>query len=108
MEPTTAILGEGETPASVRLRYWFTRDGGSSTVNSWCDYARMGCEAITRRIAGGYLEVGFTGGTLAAGASTGDIQLRLAKADWSVFNEANDYSHGSATRYADWTRPRRT
>ena len=64
--------------------YRFTRDGGSSTVNTWCDYARMGCGAITRRVAEGYLDVGFTGGTLAPGASTGDIQLRLSKADWSA------------------------
>ncbi|MGW6208481.1 glycoside hydrolase family 6 protein, partial [Streptomyces sp. NPDC055089] len=50
-----------------------------------------------------YLEVGFTGGagTLAAGASTGELQLRLNKSDWSNFNEANDYSRATNTAYAD-------
>jgi endo-1,4-beta-xylanase len=51
-----------------------------------------------------YLEVGFTGGTLAPGASTGDIQLRFAKADWSPLDETDDYSYGTNTVYADSTR----
>jgi hypothetical protein len=52
-----------------------------------------------------YLEVGFTSGagSLAAGASTGDIQNRFNKTDWSTFNQANDYSYGTATAYADTT-----
>jgi hypothetical protein len=50
------------------------------------------------------LEVGFTGGTLAAGASTGDIQLRFAKADWSPLDETNDYSRGTNTAFADWSK----
>ena len=79
----------------------------------WCDWAVVGCGAITRRVvavsparpgADAYLEVGFTGGTLAPGASTGDIQLRFAKADWSPLNEANDHSYGTNTTYADSTR----
>lgn len=48
-----------------------------------------------------YLEVGFASGSLAAGASTGEIQLRLNKTDWSSFNEADDYSRGTNTAYAD-------
>ncbi|MFC8225402.1 glycosyl hydrolase family 5, partial [Streptomyces sp. NPDC057287] len=53
--------------------------------------------------ADGYLEVGFTGGagTLAAGASTGELQLRLNKSDWSNFNESDDYSRADNTSYAD-------
>ena len=54
--------------------------------------------------ADAYLEVGFTGGTLAPGASTGDIQLRFAKADWSPLNEDDDHSFGTPTAYADWSR----
>ena len=51
-----------------------------------------------------YPEVGFTGGTLTPGASTGDIQLRFAKADWSPLNEADDHSYGTQTAYAEWPR----
>jgi hypothetical protein len=112
-KPGLVLVNTGSTPvslSSVTVRYWFTRDGGSSTVNTWCDYAFLGCGSITRTVvavspprpnADTYVEVGFTGGTLGAGGSTGDIQLRVAKADWSAFNETNDYSRGTNTAYAD-------
>jgi endoglucanase len=115
-KPGLRVVNTGTSPlslAAVKLRYWFTRDGGSSTVNTWCDWAVLGCGAITRRVvpisparpgADTYLEVGFTGGTLAPGASTGDIQLRFAKADWSPLDETNDHSYGTNTTYADWSR----
>ena len=53
-----------------------------------------------------YLEVGFGSGagSLAAGASTGDIQNRFNKTDWSNFDETNDYSYGTNTSYADATK----
>jgi hypothetical protein len=57
-----------------------------------------------RPTADQYLEVGFTSGALAPGASTGDIQLRFAKSDWSPMNETNDYSRGSNTTYVDWSK----
>ena len=56
------------------------------------------------RLGEHHLEVGFTGGTLAPGASTGDIQLRFAKADWSPLDETNDHSYGTNTTYADAPR----
>jgi len=49
--------------------------------------------------------LGFTAGvgSIAAGGQTGDIQLRISKADWSNFNEANDYSYNpTKTAYANW------
>ncbi|GGR20947.1 hypothetical protein GCM10015536_28190 [Streptomyces griseomycini] len=51
--------------------------------------------------ADAYLEVTFTGGSLAAGRDTGDIQLRMSKADWSNFDETDDHSRTTATAYAD-------
>jgi cellulose 1,4-beta-cellobiosidase len=54
-----------------------------------------------------YAELTFTAGagTLAPGAQTGDIQLRMAKTDWTNFNEANDYSFDpTKTAYADWSK----
>ncbi|MEU0739907.1 glycoside hydrolase family 6 protein [Streptomyces sp. NPDC006134] len=96
--------------SKVTVRYYFTRDGGSSTVNAYCDYAAVGCSQLKLRVvplstpvagADAYLEVAFGGGSLAAGKDTGDLQLRLAKGDWSAFNEANDYSRGTNTAYAD-------
>jgi len=39
------------------------------------------------------------------GESSGEIQNRAAKDDWSVCNQANDYSFDAAkTSYADWPR----
>ncbi|MGV9453024.1 glycoside hydrolase family 6 protein [Streptomyces sp. NPDC003635] len=94
----------------VTARYYFTRDGGSSTVNAWCDYAAVGCSNLKLRVvplstpvagADAYLEVGFSAGSLAAGRDSGDIQLRMAKSDWSAFNEVGDYSRTTATTYTD-------
>ncbi|MGW0854710.1 endo-1,4-beta-xylanase [Streptomyces sp. NPDC002690] len=94
----------------VKVRYWFTAGNGASTYNSWCDWSPIGCSTVTHRVvamdtpeagADHYLEVGFTGGSLAPGAATGEIQLRLNKTDWSVFDESDDYSRGTGTSYAD-------
>ncbi len=109
------VVNTGSAPvdlSTVKVRYWFTADGGPSTFGTYCDYAALGSSTITHTVvavsspktgADRYLEVGFTGGagTLAAGASTGEIQLRLNKSDWSNFNEADDYSRATNTAYAD-------
>ncbi|WP_392670084.1 glycoside hydrolase family 6 protein [Streptomyces sp. LN785] len=96
--------------STVKVRYWFTPEAGASTFGTACDYAVLGCSAVTTGVtssgssaagASHYLEVGFGSGSLAAGASTGEIQLRLNKSDWSNFNEADDYSRSTNTAYAD-------
>ncbi|WP_419998894.1 glycoside hydrolase family 6 protein [Streptomyces boninensis] len=96
--------------SKVTVRYYFTGESGASTYSAWCDYAVVGCGSLTAKVsalsspktgADHYLEVSFSGGTLAAGAATGEIQLRFAKTDWSNFNEADDYSRGTSTAFAD-------
>ncbi|MFC9675743.1 hypothetical protein [Streptomyces sp. NPDC056949] len=52
-----------------------------------------------------YLEVGFGSGSLAAGASTGEIQLGPSKTDGANVDEADDYSR--ATNTASPTPPSR-
>ncbi|MFG3496487.1 cellulase family glycosylhydrolase [Streptomyces sp. NPDC047928] len=95
---------------TVTARYYFTRDGGAPTVAAWCDHAAVGCERVRLRVvalaspvtgADAYLEVAFTGGTLAPGQDTGDLQLRMSKTDWSAFDESNDYSRSASTTYGD-------
>ncbi|MEU9205947.1 glycoside hydrolase family 6 protein [Streptomyces sp. NPDC048332] len=95
--------------STVKLRYWFTPEAGASTFGTSCDWAVIGCGNLTHSVktagsaagASHYLEVGFGSGTLAAGASTGEMQLRLNKSDWSNFNEADDYSRSTVTSYTD-------
>lgn len=112
------VVNTGSAPidlTTVKVRYWFTADGGPSTFGTYCDYAALGSSNITHTVvavpspktgADRYLEVGFTGGagTLAAGASTGELQLRLNKSDWSNFDESDDYSRAGNTAYADSTK----
>ncbi|GAA1412199.1 glycoside hydrolase family 9 protein [Catellatospora coxensis] len=95
--------------STVTARYYLTRDGAAG-VTVYCDWAQLGCANVRTTVvslavpvagADTYVEVAFTGGTLAAGASTGEIQLRLHKADWSPFNEVGDYSRGANTAFAD-------
>ncbi|MFG2652477.1 glycoside hydrolase family 6 protein [Streptomyces sp. NPDC048436] len=106
------VVNTGSTAvdlSKVKLRYWFTPESGSSTFGTSCDYAVIGCGTLTHGVktagsaagASHYLEVSFGSGTLAAGASTGEMQLRLNKSDWSNFNEADDYSRSTSTSFAD-------
>ncbi|PKW12272.1 cellulose 1,4-beta-cellobiosidase [Streptomyces sp. 1222.5] len=94
----------------VTVRYWFTGESSSAGFQTWCDYAQVGCSTVKTSVttlpaartgADHSLDVTFASGSLAAGANTGDIQLRLTKADWSDFNETDDYSRGTGTSYAD-------
>jgi hypothetical protein len=114
IKPGLSLVNNGTSSVSlsnVTIRYWFTGDSGATTYSTWCDYAQIGCSNLTERVvalatartgADRYLEVGFSSGTLGAGASLGDMQLRLNKTDWSAFTESNDYSwSGTQTSYAD-------
>ncbi|GHF20890.1 hypothetical protein GCM10014715_89000 [Streptomyces spiralis] len=118
IKPGLQVVNTGTAPldlSKVTLRYYFTGDGGANTYSAWCDYAQLGCANVTQKVvamstpkagADHYLEIGFTtgAGTLAAGKSTGDIQNRLNKTDWSNFNESDDYSRATNTAYADTTK----
>ncbi len=116
IRPGLRIANTGSGPldlATVTARYYFTRDAGAPTVSAWCDHAAVGCARVALRVvpltapvagADAYLEVAFTGGTLAAGAHTGDIQLRMSKTDWSPFDETDDHSRSAAAEYADAPR----
>ncbi|WP_246070398.1 lytic polysaccharide monooxygenase [Paenibacillus kobensis] len=96
---------------TVKIRYYFTKDS-SSNVNAFIDWAQVGNSNVkvtvgtaTGTNADTYVEISFTSGSIAAGGQSGDIQVRLAKADWSNFNESNDYSYdGTKTAYADWNK----
>lgn len=99
--------------SELKIRYYFTRDG-SQSLNSWVDWAQVGSSHVQRTFVSAtgantdtYLELSFAegAGTLQAGGQSGDIHVRIAKSDWSNFNESNDYSFDpTKTSYSDWTR----
>jgi aryl-phospho-beta-D-glucosidase BglC (GH1 family) len=97
------------------IRYWYTNDGNRAQAFS-CDYAAVGCPNVsvsftklvyTQTGADNFLEVSFApaAGSLAAGANTAEIQIRIHKDDFSNYTQTNDYSFDATkTAYTDWDR----
>jgi len=97
--------------ADLKVRYWFTADGPAE-LKSWVDYAKLGSANVTGQFArlaaarpgaDAYLELGFAPalGQLYPLSGTGNVQYRITKADWSSFQEANDYSYRTAGPLAE-------
>ena len=108
-QPMLNVVNNGTSAvplSSVTIRYWFTSDGGSSTFATNCWYAAVGCANVTQSVSSAtattgadhYVQVGFTtaAGSLAPGASTGQVQSAVNKSDWSNFTQTNDYSFNAA------------
>jgi|GEM_PF-898205 len=99
------INNTGNQPVSysdLTVRYWFTRET-SANLNLAVDYAKLGSSRIsgsfstvTPAVSGAdtYLQlaVSSAAGTLYPLSSSGNIQYRIYKSDWSALNETNDYS----------------
>jgi Cellulose binding domain len=102
--------------SSLKFRYYFTRDTAQPLAFTCLAAYVVGCANLTRNFvalpaplptADYYLEIGFTSGAgnLAPNGQTGDIFVRINKADWSTFNETNDYSYdGTKTNLTDWNK----
>ncbi|WSA73983.1 hypothetical protein OIE65_34485 [Streptomyces sp. NBC_01800] len=114
IKPGLQLVNRGTSAlnlSTVTVRYWFTGDGGASTYSTSIDWAQLGASNITAKVvstapgasADHYVEFSFTtgAGSLAPGASTGEIQSRFNKTDWSAFDETDDHSRGTNTSFAD-------
>ncbi|OQP50039.1 hypothetical protein A4D02_26745 [Niastella koreensis] len=107
------ISNEGNMPVAygdLSVRYWFTEDG-TAALNSWVDYAKLGTSNIITGIntvspaltsADRYFEIKVkpTLGNLYPASSTGNIQYRIAKSDWSNFTFTNDWSYQAPAQLA--------
>jgi hypothetical protein len=108
------LSNDGNTPVNYKdlaVRYWFTADG-VVTLNHWVDYAALGTGQVKGSFvtlspsvtgADTYVEikVDSAAGALYPGSSTGNIQYRITKSNWSAFNEADDYSWKQAAPFAE-------
>jgi hypothetical protein len=111
------LKNTGNVPVSyedITMRYWFTADG-SAPLQYWIDYTQLGASAITgvftrlpqpRNGADAYLEFSFnpSSGVFYPLCSTGNIQYRIAKTDWSAFDQQNDYSYAGSRSLTDNNR----
>ncbi len=88
----------------LTVRYWFTSDSDTGLL-AFCDFAEYKCSKLGlsfvrvtgRPGADNYLELSFKSGTLAIGSTTGPIELHVQHADYSPFDENDDYSFGTNT-----------
>lgn len=104
ISPQFKVINTGDSAirlSDVKLRYYYTVDGENSQ-SFWCDWASIGNANVTGHfvklatpVAGAdyALEIGFasSAGTLDPGQSI-EIQARFSKADWSNYNQNDDYS----------------
>jgi hypothetical protein len=81
---------------------------GSGPEVFHCDYATAGYTNVTGNFQSGCLEIGFTmsAGNLPGLGTSGEVQIRFHKNDYTNYNESNDYSFDptKAMFYADWNK----
>jgi endoglucanase len=112
-KPEFIISNQGSTPVSldtVELFYWFTDDPKQPYVYH-CDWAKIGCANVlgdfeTSSSGKRYLRLHFLTGLepLQPGQDSGEIKVRFNHADWSAYNQADDYSFSPIGDYQDWER----
>jgi|GEM_PF-938864 len=94
----------------LKIRYYYTMENPTDQ-QFYCDWANIGASNIKGTFVHVennkyYLEISFTGGqNIAANSDTGEIQTRWNKVDWSMYNQADDYSFNpSMTNWTDWDK----
>jgi hypothetical protein len=110
-KPEFIITNTGDTPVrfeDLELVYWFEDDPGQTYLFN-CDWAQIGCENITGEFQIGAdgasaLRVRFHPGLepLQSGQDSGEIKLRFNRADWTQFQQSDDYSFSPSPDYQEW------
>ena len=103
--PRYILSNTGNVPINlqdVRIRYYYTIDGNQEQ-NFWCDWSNVGSSNVIGNFvklsepiekADTYLEIGFKSGAgVIKPGSKVDIHTRMAKTDWTKYNQTNDYSY---------------
>ncbi|WP_348620329.1 cellulase family glycosylhydrolase [Paenibacillus polymyxa] len=116
IRPEFNIKNTGKTAvklSDLKIRYYYT-DESKQAQQFFVDWARIGTEKVKATFvtlpnpkskADKYVEISFTdrAGTIQPGGESGEIQPRIHAANWSNFDETNDYSYGATqTAFADW------
>jgi hypothetical protein len=111
VDNTTAAIPYSE----ITIDYYFS-DPSNETYDFGCAWAVVSCADLTGTVhtlssptatADHYLQISFSAaaGSLAPGANSGDMQLRMWRADWANINQANDYSFNAAdSSYTAWNQ----
>nr|WP_157886836.1 cellulose binding domain-containing protein [Hymenobacter sp. PAMC 26628] len=82
----------------LAVRYWFSPEGAAA-LRSSVDYAVLGSSNVNVTFGQSgtetFAEIRFNPalGSLAPRSTTGNVQYRLYKDDWSFFDQANDFSY---------------
>lgn len=113
IRPQLQLRNISDSPVAVSrltVRYWLTAEN-FAPLNFYCDYAALGTGAVRGRFvaldearegANYYLEVSFASDyAIPARSHSGDIRTRLAKQNWTDFDEADDYSFAPFAAFAE-------
>lgn len=101
------IINSGTTDISltdVKVRYYYTQE--VNVIQKFnCYYALIGKTNVKGEIktesGQNFVEITFTSGSVPAGENSGKIQYQVANADWSYYDQTNDYSFIPNTSFVD-------
>ncbi|MGB5821101.1 MAG: DUF5722 domain-containing protein [Saonia sp.] len=113
IKPQLKLRNEADHPVAlerITLRYWFTAED-FSPLNFYSDYAAVGTDKVmgnftvleeAREGANYYLEISFdTDQEIGALTNSGEIKTRIAKNDWTDFDETDDHSYATFNDYLE-------
>jgi endoglucanase len=118
IRPVFNIVNRGQAAISLsdlKIRYYYT-DESRQKQQFFVDWAKIGNSNVQGSFtsmsaqaarADRYVELSFgkDAGSIMAGGESGEIQLRIHPADWSNYDEANDYSYaGNANSFKDYDK----